>query len=83
MTGRFWNAAHVAEVGLDDETSAELLSDKKATFGELDGDYAPPNNRIDNGEVRIAPIEETLDFYAQHNPEGITILRKPEEENED
>ncbi len=81
--GRFWNAAHVAEVGLDNETSAELLSDEDAAFGELEGDYAPANNRSDNGEVRIAPIEETLDFYAQHNPEGITILRKPEEEDED
>jgi hypothetical protein len=72
MFGRFWVAAQTADCGLDDDESARILSTDDAAFGEEDGDYPPP---VKHDDVHSSTIEETLDYYDQHQRyNDITIL---------
>jgi hypothetical protein len=70
---RYFIAAHIADCGLSDEESAELLSTKDAAFGELQGDYPPPPIQTD--VTTPNSMDEILDYYDQHQPyNDITIL---------
>ncbi len=55
-----------------DIENLEEFGNDKAAFGELDGDHPPVAERQED-EVGTPTLEETLDFYDQHQPESIQI----------
>ena len=72
MFGRWWVSAQTADCGLDDDESARILSTADSDFGDEEDDYPPPVKRDD---VHSSTIEETLDYYDQHQRyNDITIL---------
>jgi hypothetical protein len=71
MAGRFDQVAQIADLGLSDEESADLVSTPDSTFGDEQGDYAPPTIQTD---VHTSSWEDLQTFYDNGRPEAITIL---------
>lgn len=78
--GRWWVAAQTADCGLDDEESARILSTDDAAFGELDGDHPPA---VIHTDVHSSTIDETLDYYDQHQPYNDITIINPNESDSD
>lgn len=57
---------------LDETILEEVIGDKTAAYGELDGDVPEPHRPPD--EVGTLTLEEVFDYYDQHRSSGVTII---------
>jgi hypothetical protein len=72
MTQNRWHVPMTTDLDKLEDFGNDL-----AAMGELDGDHPPKPDRAED-EVGVNTLEEVQEYYGQHRPEDITIL-KPEE----